>query len=316
MRRWDGILENYLRKCEISGLAKGTIEGKERELRRWGNWLKRRKPKPKLEEIRSDLIIDYIRSRTAFHAKCTVYRVISNMRCMGEFLVQEGLWKQNPLKWIRGPKLDPRSKLPRRIGKENLKKIWIEAMKIRKEYQRLLWTCVLAILYGTGIRRGELERLKLCDWKSEDKVLKIDGSKAGRERHLPLPEVSWKFLEAYLPLRYNLLMKYELHDENFLLISGNGKRLSGKSIGCKIHRLAKKARVSLVSMHQFRHTCASDLLEEGVGLVKVQQILGHACISSTYRYTHISDPERKKAMQLHPINNILKSNGLKGGQNG
>jgi integrase/recombinase XerC len=60
-----------------------------------------------------------------------------------------------------------------------------------------------------------------------------------------------------------------------------------------------------VTVHQLRHTCASDLLENGTSLPEVQGILGHACIQSTCRYIHIAGPERKAAMALHPINSIL-----------
>jgi site-specific recombinase XerD len=58
-------------------------------------------------------------------------------------------------------------------------------------------------------------------------------------------------------------------------------------------------------VHQFRHSCASDLLEAGVSLAEVQRILGHQVISTTVRYTHIADPQRSAAIALHPINDWL-----------
>jgi site-specific recombinase XerD len=64
--------------------------------------------------------------------------------------------------------------------------------------------------------------------------------------------------------------------------------------------------VSLTSLHQFRHTCASDLLEAGVRLPEVQRMLGHQVISTTVRYLHLSDPQRRTAINLHPMNNWLK----------
>ena len=190
MRRWDGLAENYHRACEIRGLAEGTTERISGELDRWGCWLKRRKPKPKIEEITSDQIIKYIASRAVCRSRSTIYGTISIMRGMGDFLVSEGFWRQNPLKWIRGPKLDPRHRLPRRIEKEHMKKIWIEVANIKSEYQRGLWTLVLGLLYGIGIRRGELERLKVSDWDYNTGLLKVDGRKTGRERYVPLPEVA------------------------------------------------------------------------------------------------------------------------------
>jgi len=305
MKQWDSLMESYLKLCETRGLAKSTIESRERELNRWGNWLKRRKPKPKIEDIGSEQIIKYIASRTAFRSKPTVYSVISIMRGMGEFLVAEGLWRQDPLRWIKGPKMDPRSRLPRRIGKEPLKKLWIEVASLKNGYQQSLWMLALGLLYGIGIRRGELERLKSSDWDRSSGVLKIDGRKTGRERFVPLPEFAGKCLESYLPLRHNLLERLKRTEETSLLISRDGYPLPGDKIWKGIRRLARKAGAGSITTHQFRHTCASDLLEEGVSLPQVQQILGHASISSTCRYTHISDPAKTQAMTLHPINRML-----------
>src|SRR5260221_9542510 len=112
MKRWDGILDDYLRRCEARGLAPATILIRRNELDRWGTWCKRRRPRLQLETIGSEEILQYIKSRTAFHAKATVYGVVSQLRNVGEYLVEQGIWKQNPLRWIRGPKVDPRSQSP------------------------------------------------------------------------------------------------------------------------------------------------------------------------------------------------------------
>ena len=72
-----------------------------------------------------------------------------------------------------------------------------------------------------------------------------------------------------------------------------------------MHRLAQRAKVPLVSLHQFRHTCASDLLENGASLPEVQTILGHKCVETTSRYLHIAGPERVAAMKKHPLNDYL-----------
>ena len=72
-----------------------------------------------------------------------------------------------------------------------------------------------------------------------------------------------------------------------------------------MHRLARRANVPLVSLHQFRHTCAADLLENGVSLLEVQQMLGHATVQTTMRYLQIADPERARAVQRHPLNDYL-----------
>jgi site-specific recombinase XerD len=201
--------------------------------------------------------------------------------------------------------LDPRGRLPRRIGADHLKKIWEATTRNRTSYQQQLALAVLALLYGTGLRRGELERLDVTNWKREENVLLIDGRKSGQERSVPVNEGIWRCLEAYLPLRQNLLAQRGVNGEPALLLNREGRRMSAQSLGLLVHRLARTAAVPLVSLHQFRHTCASDLLESGVSLPEVQQLLGHASVSTTTRYLQIADVERVRAIKRHPLNDYL-----------
>ena len=101
------------------------------------------------------------------------------------------------------------------------------------------------------------------------------------------------------------LEKMHRLEEDALIVNRYGCRMRGTGIGGGIHRLAKRAGVELSSLHQFRHSCASELLVNGINLPKVQKILGHASVSSTMRYIDITDPERKQAMELHPINEFV-----------
>ena len=113
-------------------------------------------------------------------------------------------------------------------------------------------------------------------------------------------------LEAYLPARHNQLEKCGVLAEEALLVNQQGRRLRADALGLMVHRLARRAEVPLVSLHQFRHTCASDLLENGASLSEVQGLLGHKRVSTTIRYLQIADPERARAMRKHPLNDYLK----------
>lgn len=307
MKQWDGIVEDYERVCEARGLSPESLGSIRDELDRFGCWLKRRKPKPRLEEVDGQTLIAYLRQRTPFRAKSTVYSVASKLRCLGEYLVYRGIWLQNPMRWVRGPRLDPRGKLPRRIGASHLSKLWEATALQRGDYPKQLAVTILALLYGTGLRRGELERLNVEDWDREQNLLAVDGRKSARERSIPLSEPIGRCLEAYLPLRHNLLEHWNAVAEKALLINRYGQRLSAQSIGLLVHRLASKAKVPLVSTHQFRHTCASDLLEHGASLSEVQTILGHKTVETTFRYLHISGPQRVQAMNKHPLNDYLQA---------
>lgn len=305
MRRWNGLVDEYLAMCEARGLASATVEQRRRELERWGSWLRRRRPRPRLEEVDAQLVIAYVRSRTAFRSKATVATTMSVMRAMGGFLVERGFWGSNPLRWLRGPKLDARMRVPRRIGAEAMRGLWAAASEHRSLYQRHLWTTVLAVLYGTGLRRGELERLEVASWQREAGVIEVDGRKTGRVRRVPVPGLAEQCLERYLPQRHNQLERRGRLFETALFVNQRGERLRGGALSQGVARLSRRAGLERVPLHAFRHSCASDLLEAGVHLPEVMQWLGHRCVSTTMRYLQIADPQRHAAMERHPINDWL-----------
>jgi site-specific recombinase XerD len=263
-----------------------------------------------LDAIDPELHVRYLATRSPFRAKSTVYGTLSSMRCFGDYLVREGVWRHNPLRWMKGPKITPYSRLPRRIERAHMEALWRAAAGLQGDYSQRLWVTVLALLYGTGLRRGELERLDLEAYDRVQATLRIDGRKSGRERCVPVSEVVYRCLEGYLPARHNVLERTGQLARPGLLVSRRGQRLTAHAISNGIHTLAKRAAVPLVSVHQFRHSCASDLLEAGLHLAEVQRILGHQGIATTVRYTHIADPARRAAMTRHPINEFLHSEAL------
>ena len=305
MRRWDRLLDAYVDEYRARGLSPQSVAYTQARLDRWGRWLKGRRPRIGIEHIDAEMITRYISSCSSFRAKATVYGTLSTMRGFGDCLVREGLWKINPLRWMKGPKVRPYGCLLKRIDHAHMEAMWREAANRRGEYSSHLWVTVLALLYGTGLRRGELERLNLDAFDRTEGALRIDGRKVGQERCVPLPEMALRCLEAYLPLRHNKLEETGSYGECSLLVSRRGKRLTGSAISNGVHAISRRAQVPIHSVHEFRHSCASDLLEAGVHLAEVQRILGHCGISSTVRYVHIADPQRRAAMTLHPINDWL-----------
>ena len=310
MRRWDRLQDSYMEEYRARGVSAVTISYTESRLDRWGRWLKKRRPRVAIERIDADTITRYMEACTSFRSKSTVYGMLSTMRGFGDYLVRQGLWKISPLRWMKGPKITPYSRLPKRIDQAHMEALWRAAAHRGGEYSSHLWVTILALLYGTGLRRGELARLNVDAFDRNEGTLRIDGRKTGQERCVPLPEMVLRCLEAYLPLRHNQLELVGLIQEPALLVSRYGQRLSGSAISNGIHEIATMAQVPIHSLHQFRHSCASDLLEAGVHLAEVQRILGHAVISTTVRYVHIADPQRRAAIALHSINDWLQPQGV------
>lgn len=309
MRRWDTVLTRYGEEMTGRGLSSEFVRKSIRECERLGVWLRRRKPAPVLEDIDFQVLVGYLKARSRFRAKGTIASIVTGLRGLGEYLVREKIWRKNVARWLKGPKIDGRSRVPRRMSQESLQGLLKTAGQSHVQYHRHLWTTLLVVLYATGLRRGELGRLDLRDWNGTEGTLRIDGRKTGEERAIPVSESVWRCIEAYLPWRHNALEKAGAITETALFVNRFGRRIRGENVGTALHKLARRAGVPLVTLHQFRHTCASDLIESGVTLPFVQKMLGHACVQSTMRYLAIGDPERRRAIEKHPINEILAQCG-------
>jgi len=122
------------------------------------------------------MVIAYLRWRTHFHAKATVSGVASKMRCLGEYLVEQGIWRQNPMRWVKGP-AGCTGQAAAADWRRTFEKLWEATGQQRSKYQQHLGVAMLSLLYGTGLRRGELERMNLADWRREESLLRIDGAR-------------------------------------------------------------------------------------------------------------------------------------------
>jgi len=304
MRRYDGVSEQYVEECTASGKTPGTIERIARELERFGSWLKRRRPKPKLEDVNAEVLTKYLAKRGAFKAKATLSGVMSTLRGFGNFLMRTCVWRENPLRWMKGPRIDHRSRLPRRIKKTQMEDLWRTVVGRRSPFRRSLWMAMLSVLYGTGVRRGELLELNVEDWSRDEGLLYVSGRKTGRERRVAVPEFVWRCIEAYLPERHNHLEKLGRTDAHALFVNRDGVRARGSTVSRSLKRLGERCGIDL-TFHRFRHTCATDLLESGARLPEVQELLGHACLTTTMWYTHFANPALHQAVRLHPINTML-----------
>ena len=135
-----------------------------------------------------------------------------------------------------GPKVTPYSRLPKRLDHGHMEAMWQEAAKCHGNYSAHLWVTVLAMLYGSGLRRGELERLNLEHFDRAEETLRIMAQ--DRSRIVCRCRRWCSCLQAYLPLRHNQLEAVGSCGEPALLVSRIGQRLSGMSISHGIHAIA------------------------------------------------------------------------------
>ena len=217
-------------------------------------------------------------------SKTSVARSLAAVRSLYRWLAQEGVVEQNPGKLVATPKL-PR-KLPRVPTIEEMNSVLDGEMPETAafpERDRLM----LELLYGCGIRNSELTGINLEDIGMSAETILIRG-KGKKERYVPFGESVKTALAAYLPVRQTVLAETRKRSAS-LLINRRGGRLTTRSVG----RIVKKIAVSKglspdVHPHTLRHAFGTHLLEEGADLRAIQELLGHARLATTERYTQLS----------------------------
>ena len=231
----------------------------------------------------------------------TVKRRIACLKTMFKWLTEEDIIQDNPffnfdLK-IRVPR-----RLPRNIKVNELKQIaqsaqaCVAQLAILNKTPRKRDICtlnallIIEILYSTGIRVSELTSIKLNDISFHTQSIHING-KGQRERRVFLPDQDLiDLIKSYIQIR-NIFSK--AHD--YLLINSRGNPLSSQSARLIVKDNAKRAEISRpITPHMYRHSTATQLLEAGVDIRYVQQLLGHESIQTTEIYTHVENNTLKK----------------------
>jgi site-specific recombinase XerD len=159
---------------------------------------------------------------------------------------------------------------------------------------------VLTLLYGTGIRSSECAGLTEKDINWEDNTIRVSG-KGGHERTIPLNDEVVHVLRQYRLARGGA----KAHEPFFR--SREGGPLSRNAIYERVRKAAHKARIpKRVSPHRLRHTFATHLVQEGVGLVTLRDLLGHTQITSTQIYIHLTAKDLRHAADKHPVGKLIK----------
>lgn len=229
----------------------------------------------------------------------SISRKISTVRSFFKFCLREGIIKVNPTINLITPKID--KKLPYFLYLQEANKL-IET-PLKNTIFGIRDRAILELLYGTGIRVGELVNLNICNIDLYEKTIIVFG-KGSKERILPLGNPSIMAIQEYLTSR-NLFEKkifVNKNDLEALFLNRLGGRLTTRSIRRIIIKYMKMAGLNKkISPHVLRHSFATHLLGGGADLRSVQELLGHKSLSTTQIYTHITK-ERLKTIykKSHP----------------
>lgn len=235
------------------------------------------------------------------YSKTTLSRKIAAIRTFYRFLYREKIIETNPANSVHAPKKN--KTLPKFLTGKEIEQI-LNNIKIETPAGYRNRT-ILELLYATGMRISELSNLNFGNLNLEENEITVMG-KGAKERIVLVSTRAKDFLEKYLKtVRYMVKEEGEPPEENEdspVFINKTGYRLQPQSIRTVLNDIVKKIELpKKVTPHVFRHSFATKLLENGADLRVVQELLGHASISNTQIYTHVST-ERLKAVydSTHP----------------
>lgn len=271
-------IDEYLVALRVErGLAPNTIAAYQRDLSQYLQHLEGRRATE--EEVAG--FVSELRRRGL--ADSTIARKIASIRGLHRFLVREGMWETDPTALVDSPRRpDP---FPKALTVDQAIAL-VEAPDTRDAAGRRD-RALLEFLYGTGARVSETVGVDLGHLDLDEKVVRVTG-KGAKQRLVPVGSKAVEAIAAWLPDRLSLVRRDVAGDP--LFINLRGKRLSRQGVFdiVKKHAVSADIQREKVSPHVLRHSAATHMVEAGADLRTVQEMLGHATISTTQVYTRVS----------------------------
>ena len=226
-------------------------------------------------------------------ARSTVARKLAAIRTFYRQLTERGELEANPADLVARPKKD--SYLPRVLKPAEVAGL-LERIPATSPLE-LRDRALLELAYAAGLRAEELVRLDTDSVDPDAEEVRVEG-KGGHTRVVPAGEHAWRALDRYLARARPLLASGGSEGAGPLFLSKSGRRLSTSDVR---RRLARQVRQAGISPHTLRHSFATHLLEGGADLRAIQELLGHASISTTQTYTRVESSRLKRVYaRSHP----------------
>jgi integrase/recombinase XerC len=232
-------------------------------------------------------------------AKRTAARSLSAVRSFYRYLQVHHDVPNAVARAARVPRIDKR--LPTYLDREQTERLfaWAESRAAGDEYKPTRDLAILELFYSTGIRLSELSGMNLDDLDLLSDQAKVRG-KGRKERIVPVGSRAVLALRRYLNLR-EAVRPRTAADRRAVFLSTRGRRLAPREVQRVVHRMFDAVGGDDLRVHSLRHTFATHMLDAGADLRAVQELLGHASLSTTQVYTHTSVERLKKVyQQAHP----------------
>jgi integrase/recombinase XerD len=273
----DGI-DEYLVSLRVErGLARNTVAAYRRDLEQYLEYLEGRTP----DAHAVDAFVTMLRDRGL--ADSTLARKVASVRGLHRFLVAEGMWPDDPTVLLDSPRRpDP---FPKALTIEEAIAL-VESPGSADPASRRD-SALLELLYGTGARVSEAVGVDLGHLDLDERVVRVTG-KGSKQRVVPLGRKAIEAIGRWLPDRMSLVRRDVAGDPLFLNLRGRRLSRQGAFDIVKKHAVVAGIDPGRVSPHVLRHSAATHMVEAGADLRTVQEILGHATISTTQVYTRVS----------------------------
>ncbi len=249
-----------------------------------------------VDQINKQVILEYLKvlsNRTKKNSSAS--RNITCLRNFHHFLIIEKHITKNPMATIELPKRENR--IPQVLSEKEVFML-LDSIET-KDAIGYRDKCMFELLYGAGLRVGELVNLKVQDINITMKFVRCFG-KGSKERIVPLNAYLVRYLDLYIHNYRDLLLKDEYH--SYLFVNRNGAVMTRQGFWKNLKTRAKKCGITKnISPHTIRHSFATHLLENGADLRSIQEMLGHSDIATTTIYTHVSTKKIKEEYdKFHP----------------
>ena len=291
----DTALDRYLEMAVFeAGLSEATLAAYGADLRRYVTFLTENGASHMEDVVRED-ILDHLGALIASGLQSrSLARHLSAVRQFHQFAREEGLAPLDPSEGIETPQL-PRL-LPHSLAPEDVERLLAAPGTDEDPVVAARDTAILELFYSCGLRISELANLPLNHVDVAESLVRVRG-KGSKVRLVPLGGRARAAVQAWLPHRDGGPRK-----DDTLFLNTKGKRLSRGAVWARVKRWVRVASIRQnVTPHMLRHSFATHLLDHGADLRAVQELLGHADISTTQIYTHVSVARQQEAhRKYHP----------------
>jgi integrase/recombinase XerC len=284
---WKQQLTQFLVYQETNlGLSANSVRAYQADLEQVLSFLGRKNIRD-WRDVTLDDLRQWVYSLSDTDQRATVARKITSLKKFWSWLSKNQLVETNVTLRLRSPKLA--KTLPKFLSQQQIQTLFQYLYATPDQEQS---RAIIELLYSTGLRVGELVSLNISDLNPDNASIRVVG-KGNKERLVYFGEPADYALRAWLGIRAAGGNKITVNSPIF--INSHGQRINQRQVRQLVHKVALVSGVPDISPHSLRHSFATHILENGSDIRSVQELLGHASLATTQKYTHLSTNKLQKA---------------------